>query len=306
MSLKPLPVEMVEPHGGIRPAILEPQDRELVALHQAASRAEEAASRIENHAMATQTLSSTLIAKPEFYVPWEAPLTPDDSAEENLGLSQSSFAGKTIQQAKSADQTPMLSQTSVTSSDAFNPRRKRGRPRKQNLIDSIVGHDLQRQLPMKQGRPHGPTKHQAGRNDLSTLTTISTPIKLESSSVVNGFQGSAAQSGDCRSAGNVSNVSSQSRSFSRDFPGQTSNHTAASSSALTNEESRQKFLEENNILKAVFNLEIAPIMHYSMMNFEGKLPRDVLIAVGRAVSCIIRSRTTRYRTLTSCSLPTRY
>lgn len=48
-------------------------------------------------------------------------------------------------------------------------------------------------------------------------------------------------------------------------------------------ESQAQLAEENNLLKTLFKTEIGPIMDEAMRYYEDKLPRDIIVAVGKAV-----------------------
>ncbi|MCJ1477347.1 hypothetical protein MMC13_006018 [Lambiella insularis] len=284
---------MAESMGWLSPGALRAEDSDLLALRQAAVRAEEAAAKIEVHAVAKQSFSSLLEAELAFPIPWTSPLTPDDSAEEFLDLSKFSSAGNATQQASAANHAPVPGQKPLISTNATASGKKRGRPRKQNLVDSIISQSIEGQLLVKRGRPSGSKKQQIGRDSPAPSAPFCAPAKPHTAPLSHGFQRFAALSGDLESAGNPSNVHLERTASPGDFGRQPSILTAALHSSPVSGESRRKVSEANSILKSIFNDDIAPVMHSSMSAFEGKLPRDVLVSVGRAFADEVLNRRLR-------------
>ncbi|MCJ1399542.1 hypothetical protein MMC11_002744 [Xylographa trunciseda] len=274
---------------------IEKEDPRLIALHQVALRAEEAAARLNSHAVATQPLLSSLAPKPAFRVPWTAPLTPDDSAEENSDILEPVITREPPYPILAASTTPLARPSTLTMKSPTSSGKKRGRPRKLNLIDSIVDQGQTRStvpaIPKRKGRPPGISKSRTREQRLA-----SSNLKILKPAPANA-EGLKIYVGSRLIDRNGKNVLSQDMMqfivdlAAREFgekrasfvdPRSKLSNSLTPSVSLNLNDSRMKVEEENNILKTIFNNEIAPIMHSAMIGFEDKLPRDTLVAVGRA------------------------
>ncbi|MCJ1433908.1 hypothetical protein MMC27_003273 [Xylographa pallens] len=282
-------------------------DPRLIALHQAASRAEEAAERLQSYTVAAQPLLQSLAFQTALRVPWTAPLTPDDSAEENIDNIELENTHKHPSPILTASGTPVARPATLVRSSITASGKKRGRPRKLNLIDSIVGQGQPRAIasanPKPKGRPPG-----TGRFRSKDQRPFSSDFSVLQPSPANaeGIRIFVASRLIDRNGKDV--LSQADTQFtSDDFPGSFQKKAASSiksqgslsSSFISNVspalsyESRTKTEEENSTLKVIFNSEIAPIMHSAMIGFEDRLPRDVLVSVGRVFADEILNRRLR-------------
>ena len=295
-------------------------DPRVVALHHAASRAEEAAERLQSYTIAAQPLLQSLAFQTALRVPWTAPLTPDDSAEESLDNLGPENTHKHPSPILAARGTPVARPATLASSSNTASGKKRGRPRKLNLIDSIVGQGQPRSIapanPKPKGRPPGTGKFRSRDQRPSS----SDPRPLQPSPAnAEGTRIFVASRVIDRIGKDVSSQA-DTQFMSHDISGSFQKNPVSSikpqgsiSSALVSNvspplwyDSRVKTEEENNTLKVIFSSEIAPIMHSAMTGFEDRLSRDVLVSVGRAVSYSFFVIATATDLLTSGSLRTRY
>ena len=243
-------------------------------------------------------------------------LTPDDSCEDS---SEQHHSEPLLSSFGSESRGPHMTDistfehTAVPASNTGNSSSSRGRPRKQNFIDRLVRASEQPSpeapaMPRKRGRPRG--------SKSSTYTRESTE-KLRNgqkvSSLPAGQNSQASSSGPAISQGSLigssvsptiqrlplreltgpenftddaSNVSGpvQCRSTSTSPTGTAlvSGFSAIKAPSVTG--SQAQLARENILLKTMFKTEIGPIMDNVMKSYESRLPRDVLIAVGKAVS----------------------
>ena len=273
------------------------EDPGLTALHKAAFRAEEAAARIQNHAVAVQPLFPNLDPKPALRVLWTAPLTPDDSAEENLEIVKTEVAHQRPYPTLAANSTTVAKSLSSAPASITSSGKKRGRPRKLNLVDNIVGQGQERSIspavPKPKGRPPVTGKfktrdhyHFSRFRALQPAPAKAEPLRVFVSSRLVDRSGEELLPEETLQVfpNDVSRLLRTPFSFSLESQGQESSSVTPSASSGPSNESKRKTTAENNILKAIFNSDIAPIMHSAMISFEHKLPRDVLVSVGRAVS----------------------
>ena len=273
-------------------------DPRLIALHQAASRAEEAAERLQNSTVAAQPLLSSLAFQAALCVPWTAPLTPDDSAEESLDNVELEHTHKHPSPILAASSTPVARPATLPSSSITTSGKKRGRPRKLNLIDSIVGQGQPRSKasanPKPKGRPPGTGKFRS--REQRPFSSAYRVLKTAPADAGEARVFVASRLIDRNGKDILSQADAQ--CMPDDIPGslkpkgsssinpqaQISSSVVSYVSPALSNESRKKTEAENNILKVIFNSEIAPIMHSAMAGFEDRLSRDVLVSVGRAVS----------------------
>ncbi|MCJ1296414.1 hypothetical protein MMC34_007980 [Xylographa carneopallida] len=276
------------------------EDPRIVALHQAASRAEEAAERLQSYTDAAQPLLSSLASPTALRVPWTAPLTPDDSAEENFDHVEPEKNNKHPSTILAPNGTPIARPATLTQPTITNPGKKRGRPRKLNLIDSIIGQGQPKYAapanPKPKGRPPGTSKSRGiDQRPFSSSSRVLKPTPTNSEGVRIFVAGLLV---DHNEEDVLSQVNTQ---FMSDIPVSFKKkatsiiHPHDQISRVLSIEWRKKTEAENNVLKVIFNCEIAPIMHSAMIEFEDRLPRDVLVSVGRAVShsfpVIVRAQT---------------
>ena len=228
-------------------------DQDLDVLRQAALKAEKAAARVLQHAKALEIPQSGAQSLPGPRNSCVAPLTPDDSCEESAGRTRSDVPGTDSVSGTANTLTGQTEQAAFSSTDIMTPR-KRGRPPKHNFIDRIVRGNQQADStsPKKRGRPLGSTSNKSKRSSQLLNFGVSSMQTPPSSS---------------RQLITASNMSS----------------SLLDSSSMTEAE----IVRENSLLKAIFKREIGPIMDEAMGLYELKLPRDILISVGRAVSHVI-------------------
>ncbi|MCJ1385484.1 hypothetical protein MMC17_008607 [Xylographa soralifera] len=271
-------------------------DPRLIALHQAASRAEEAAERLQSYTVAAQPALSTLAFQAALRVPWPAPLTPDDSAEETLDNVELKNTHKYPSPILAASGTSVARPATLASSSITASGKKRGRPRKLNLIDSIVGQGQRRSTasanPKPKGRPPGTGKSKSRdqRPSSSGFRVLQpspaksggTRIFVASRLVDRNGKAISSQINTQFVPDDIPGSFQKNATISINPQGQISSSLVFDASPAHSFESRKKTEEENNTLKVIFNSEIAPIMHSAMTGFEDRLPRDVLVSVGRA------------------------
>ena len=236
-------------------ALVRQYAKALEIPHSEALKAEEAAARVLQYAKALDLPPSDAQSMPGPKTSWDAPLTPDDSCEEATAIIKRELSSTNLLPGSASPSAGRFRQD-VLSSFNLTTHKRRGRPPKQNLIDRIVGHNQQAPStpPRKRGRPLGSTSNKSKRT-LQLLNLDESSMQKPPSS------------------------STRSAAASKMPP------IFFDSSSMTDLE----ISRENNLLKAIFKSEIGPIMEDAMGYYESKLPRDVLISVGRAVSLVIPS-----------------
>ncbi|MCJ1285326.1 hypothetical protein MMC26_004666 [Xylographa opegraphella] len=271
-------------------------DHRLIALHQAASRAEEAAERLQEYTVAARPLLSSLSSQAAIGVPWTAPLTPEDSAEENFDILEPEVNHEHPSSMLAANSTSVPRPAAFPSSSLTASGKKRGRPRKLNLIDSIESQGQPRytesaNLTPKE-RPPG-----TGKFRIRDQRPSSSPLRVWKPSPANAKESRIFGTGKTVDLNGKHILSQAHMQCMRDditefdpkkaapsvnTQGQTSISLTPDIPPAFSIELQKKTAEENNILKMIFNNEIAPIMHLAMTGFEDRLPRNVLVSVGRA------------------------
>jgi len=244
------------------------------------------------------------------------PLTPDDSSEDH---SQKVMSEPRVSSFDSDSRdspvasTPYLGHTLNLSSNPNISSSKTGRSRKQNLIDMIMRESQQLSpeasvIPKKRGRPRGSkssthTKRSTGKlqNGESILllpagqhshapstgpTFTETPlIEPPLPSTVQGLPvvKSRMVEGYSNDTSPLSNYA-QSPHLSTSSTGRAIVSESSVTKVPSVTEPQAQLLQENNLLKTLFKTEIGPIMDETMRHYESRLPRDVMVAVGKAVS----------------------
>ncbi|MCJ1249976.1 hypothetical protein MMC30_007202 [Trapelia coarctata] len=282
--------------------------------------ADEAASSI---GPVRQSRHVDIVPKPDHSLKVPVPLTPDDSCEDSSEKHSSKPPFSSFDSEPRVSplaNTSLLEHTAVSSSNANTSSSKRGRPRNQNFIDRLARESEQPspEAPVvrrKRGRPRGSKSSTYTKKSTEKLqngeTILSFPAGRSSQASPGGptvaqtptigpplpltVQGSLGEStrlertiDDASSLG----VSVQSRNMSISSTG-----TALAENSLTKVSSvtgsQVQLAQENDLLKTLFKTEIGPIMDNVMKSYESRLPRDVLIAVGKAFASEILNKKLR-------------
>ena len=253
-----------------------------------------------------------LLPKPYQIRDRAVPLTPDDSCEESSEKIKSEPLASCFDSEPRNPlmaNAPYVSHIPVSASNVNTSSSRKRRPRDQNLIDRIVRESQQPGpeaplTPKKRGRPRrSAEKLQPGERILSFLAprnppgssfapTITQPAMFKSLPPQRPYPraqelsyGESIRLEGCSNGATSLEISVKPQSIST-----SSTISLVSESSATEVrsaiESQTQLAQENNLLKAMFKTEIGPIMDEVMGHYESRLPRDVLMAIGKAVSVL--------------------
>jgi len=239
------------------------------------------------------------------------PLTPDDSCEDSSEKHNSEPPFSSFE--SESKRSPPANLSSFEHIAVSTSNTNNGRPPKQNFIDRLAKESEQPSpeapvMPRKRGRPRGSKSSAytrrsteklqngervlsfpAGQNSQASsvdpiipqISMIGLPLPLTVQGLpLGGSVGLERKSDDASSLG----VSVQTRNVSTSSTGTALvwGNSLTKVSSVTG--SPAQLAQENDLLKIMFKTEIGPIMDEVMKSYESRLPRDVLIAVGKAVS----------------------